>query len=226
MRFIEYTESRSPELAEYIRSIAATPLAFDGPHPLQHSSHNHVHLWKIEYLSDSCDWIDTDFRIKAVNFILEQWRRRLKGLPPFRERGYRIYVYEDLAPTISVVAQTDVGFPYDYGQAVMVPNIRDIMRLYENRSWKQHFQGGDWEVSEKRVLSVITKQCGSISKPSADQLGLSVGKLRTLIVNMGLGCRVNSIRKQFHRRPADFTKEAVYSDRWHVFERILPAQYQ
>lgn len=129
MHFIDYTFSRSPELAEYIQSVAASPLAFDGPYPLQHSSHNHVHLWKLEYLSDTCDWIDVDYRVECISFILGHWRGRLKGLPPYRERGYRVYVYEDLAPSISVVAETDFGFPYCNDHALFVGNIRDILQL-------------------------------------------------------------------------------------------------
>ena len=104
--------------------------------------------------------------------------------------------------------------------------MHEIMRLYENRSWKQYFQIDDWEVSEKQLLEVIQQHSGSISKPTADQLGLSVGKLRILITNMGLGSQVNSIRKRFRRRPADFTNELDYSSKWHVFERILPAGYR
>lgn len=226
MGFVQYTQLRSSELARYIEAVAQSPLAFEDSHPLQHSSYNHVHLWKLEYLSDTHSWIDVDYRVECVNYVLEQWRRRLKGLPPYAHRGYRIYLYEDLAPTISVVAETDIGFPYSYGQPIFVKNIREILTLYENRSWKQHFASFDWEISEQRLLDVITKNDGSISKPTAEKLGLPVGKLRTLIINMGLGFQVNSVRKQFHRRPADFSNEAMYSDHWHVFERMLPARYR
>ena len=83
MSLIEYTQSRSPDLAEYIQAVAASPLTFETPYPLQHSSCNHVHLWKIEYLSDRCDWIDAHYRVEVAKFLLEQWRLRLKRLPPY-----------------------------------------------------------------------------------------------------------------------------------------------
>lgn len=229
MEVLKYTRRRSPELAEYLEAVAASSFCFEGSDPLQHSSHNHVHLWKIEYLADSCNWIDVNYRVEAVSFLLEQWRRRLKGLAPYRQLGYRMYLYEDRAPTISVVAQTQIGFPYSYGTPIFVDHIRDILTLYEGRSWKQHFAeiaASEWEISTKRILSVVQKNGGSISRPTANQLGLPVGKLRTLIINMGLGDQINSIRKQFKRRPADFTKEFAFSDRWHVFERILQPHFR
>ena len=226
MDFIDYTRSRSPELAEYIHGVAQTPLAFDGSDPIEHSSHNHIHLWKLEYLSDTCSWIDVDYRLECVNHVLEQWRRRLKGLSPYAQRGYRLYVYEDLAPTISAVAETDIGFPYTHAQPVFVQTIRDVLKLYEKRSWKEHFTCDDWEISEKRLLYAVHKNNGSISKPTAEKLGIPVGKLRSLITNMGLSSQVNSVRKKFRRRPADFSNEIVHTDCWHVFERVLPAGYR
>ncbi len=228
MEFLQYTESRSNELAEYIQAVAQCPLEFEGSDPLAHSSHNHIHLWKLEYLSDTFNWINVDYRVECINYIIEQWRQRLKELLPYSQRGYRIYVYEDLAPTISVVAETDIGFPYSNSnrEALFVQNIRDVLTLYENRSWKEHFVSLDWELSETHLLETITKNNGSISKPTAEQLALSVGKLRNLIINMGLGSQVNAIRKHFHRRPADFSNELEHSDRWHIFERLLPANYR
>lgn len=226
MEVLKYTRRRCPELAEYLESVAATPFCFEGTDPLRHSSHNHVHLWKIESLADSCDWIDVNYRVEAVSFLLEQWRRRLKGLPPYRQSGYRMYLYEDLAPTISVVVQTQIGFPYSHRSPIFVDRIRDILTLYEGRSWKQHFAESEWEISTKRILSVVKKNGGSISRPTASQLGLPVGKLRTLVINMGLDNQVNLIRKQFKRRPADFTNEFVFSEGWHVFERILQPQFR
>lgn len=226
MEFLQYTRTRSPELADYLQAVASSPLSFEGLDPLKHSSHNHIHLWKLEYLSDAFDWIDVDYRVQFATYVLEQWRRRLKGLPPYRQRGYRIYVYEDLAPTISVVAETDVGFPYAHRSPTFVDGIREIMRLYEGRSWRQHFASSDCEISEARLLLAIERNCGSIGRPSALRLCMQVGKLRTLIINMGLGSKVNAIRKQFRRRPADFTNELPDSGEWRVFERILPAHYR
>lgn len=226
VEFLKFTQSRSVELAEYAEAVSRSPLAFVGLNPLEHSAHNHVHLWKLEYLADRCDWIDIEYRVEFVNFILEQWRRRLKGLPPYREHGYRVFVYEDLAPTISVVAETDGGFPYSSGTPVFVKTVREILALYATRSWKVHFTDADQDISTERVVTAVTNNKGSIGRPTAQQLGLPVGKLRLLIVNMGLAEQVNEIRKRYRRPPSDFTNELPYSDRWHVFERRLPPRYR
>ena len=82
MGILEYTRARSPALAAYLEAVAARPLSFDGAHPLDHSSDNHVHLWKVEYLADRFGWIDVDYRVDFVSHVLERWARRLKGLPP------------------------------------------------------------------------------------------------------------------------------------------------
>jgi hypothetical protein len=220
-----FTRARSNELAEYLEAVAASPFSFEGEYPIAHSSSNHVHLWMLENRSDSHAWIDTDYKVACVKGLMEQWRIRLKGLPPYRERGYRMYLYEDTAPTLSVVAETDIGFPYRFGNPIHVKNISEILSLYSGRSWKCHFANLDWEVSQEAILKVIKRHAGSIGKPTANVLGLGVGTLRKLIINMDLGDEVNAIRKYNKRSPADFSNEIVYSENWHIFERILPAAY-
>lgn len=225
MNILKFTQQRSNELAEYLEFVASSPLSFEGEHPIEHSSYNHIHLWKLEYLSKSHKWIDIEYKVEFINYIFEQWRRRLKGLSPYIDRGYRVYLYEDTAPTISVVAETNIGFPYEYGVPIFVNSVREILEIYESKNWSDNFSDLDWEVDEKHILNVIEHNKGSIGKPSANKLGLSVGKLRTLITNMGLDNSVNSIRKKYKRRPADFSKEQQYSENWHVFERILRGNY-
>ena len=180
MKFLEYTRWRSPQLADYARAVAQSPLSFDGEHPLNHSSHNHVHLWKLEYLSDTLKWIDVDYRVEFVKYVLRQWQVRMKGLPPYQQQGYRLYVYEDHAPTISAVAETDIGFPYSCGQPIFVSNIRDILALYNDRSWRESFADIDWEISHERIVNAVEQNDGSIGKPTANSLGLQVGQLRKL----------------------------------------------
>ncbi len=225
MDILKITRARSKELAEYMEFVASGSLSFEGEQPLQHSSSNHVHLWKLEYLSDIYEWIDTEYKTEFINYIVEQWRIRLKGLAPYSNRGYRMYVYEDMAPTISVVAETDIGFPYQYGNPKFVNNIIDIVKLYDNRNWRENFSSADWEITQNELLKSIEINNGSISKPTANMLGLAAGKLRLLIINMGLGDEVNSIRKKYKRPIADFSNEKIYSESWHVFERFLDAKY-
>ena len=225
MSFLQLTQSRSAELAEYAQFVAQMPFDFTGQHPIEHSAHNHVHLWKLEYLADTYPWINTSYRVDFVNYIFDQWRRRLKGFSPYQWRGYRLYLYEDLAPTLSVVAETEIGFPYARGQAIVVPTVEDVLQRYAHRSWKQYFASPGWEISEKRLLNVVAKNNGSISKPTAEALGLTVGKLRILIINMGLAEQVNALRKRYRRSPADFSNDLETAYRWHVFEQCLPARY-
>ena len=106
--FIDYTRSKSRELARALEQVCASPLQFDTEFPLVHSSANHEHLWILEHQADHASWIDTAYRTQFIKHILEHWRIRLKGMAPYRERGYRVYVYEDTSPTLSVVAETDI----------------------------------------------------------------------------------------------------------------------
>lgn len=223
--FLDYTRAKSRELAEELERVCASRLEFESDFPLVHSSANHVHLWFLEQQADHAPWIDTEFRARFIKHILEHWRIRLQGMAPYRDRGYRMYVYEDAAPTLSVVAETDIGFPYRFGQPVQVKRIEDVAALYADRSWRARFEFTPWALSPERILQIIEANRGSISKPSAQQLGLPVGKLRLLITQMDLGHDVNRLRKKFKRRPVDFSEREETPETWHVFERILPANY-
>lgn len=223
---LKYTKAHSPELAAYLEGVAAARLTFDGDDPLRHSSDNHIHLWKLEYLADTHRWIDTRYRTEFVKYILEQWRRRLKGMQPYRERGYRIYVYEDLAPTVSVVAETDTGYPYKSERTMFVGSIAEVVQPYSERSWRDIFSGGEWELTPDSILDAVEKHQGSIGRPTAERLGTQVGALRKVIINMGLEDRVNAIRRHYRRRPADFSNVPRESHVLRVFERRLPAGYE
>lgn len=225
MEIVEFTRARSPELADCLEACCLFPLSFEGEDPNHHSSANHIHLWQLEQFADHFSWIDLDYRTWFVQHIFTRWRGRLKGLPPYQNAGYRIYLYEDLAPTVSVVAETSVGFPYPV-EATFVDSPRDIMALYVGRSWRANFSAEPWPLSPKKVLETIEANQGSVSKPSADGLGLKVGQLRILIEQMGLENRVNAIRKRFKRRPANFREEKTIPNRHHFYELRLPAGYR
>ena len=129
MNILQYTKEKSVDLADYLEKLVKSTLRFKGNNPLIHSSYNHIHLWKLEYLAERYNWIDSEYKIDFINYILRQWKIRLKGLAPYHEKGYRIYVYEDLSPSISVVAETDTGFPYDSSNAVFTNNISNIVNI-------------------------------------------------------------------------------------------------
>ena len=225
MTLLAETRARCPELADFLEAVCETPLRFEGAHPNMHSADNHVHLWSLEWWADRHAWIDLDYRVAFVALILARWKGRLKGLRPYREAGYRFYLYEDLAPTVSVVAETPYGCAYG-GSLVFVRSMREVMSRYVGRRWSENFAFGRWEISQERVLEVIEANAGSISRPSATALGLPVGKLRILIQQMGLERRINAIRKRYKRRPAQFGPEPELRFESRVYERLLPAGYK
>lgn len=212
-----------PDLAKFLNECCAAPFNFEGDCPNLHSSHNHIHLWALEYWADRHSWIDLDFRTEFVDEILERWRVRLKGHPPYQEEGYRVYLYEDLAPTVSVVAETAEGFPYP-GEPTFVEQRRHIMEIYVDRSWHSNFHFEPLDIDPDVILKTVEQNFGSISKPTANALGVKVGALRTLIEQMDLQGEVNSIRKKYKRRPAKF-KEEEYPHRYRIHEQLLRPGY-
>ena len=220
-----FTATRCPELAEFLEFCCAQPLSFEGDDPNYHAYLTPIHLWALEYWADHHAWIDLDYRVAFVELIFQRWRGRLKGREPYRQAGYRMYLYEWLSPTISVVAETPGGFPYP-GQPIFVGKPRDVMALFVDRSWAANFESEPWKIPREKILQVIKANKGSISKPSAAVLGLKVGALRILIEQMGLDDEVNSIRKTFKRRPAAFRVEPEPELTYHYYESRLPAGYR
>ncbi|MEM8795339.1 MAG: hypothetical protein AAGE61_07215 [Pseudomonadota bacterium] len=223
MSILAFTQKKCPELADFLEGCCTAPLSFKGEHPNSHSSQNHIHLWALEWWADRLPWIDLQYRVDFVEEIVKRWRIRLKGLPPYQEKGYRLYLYEDLAPTISVVAETPYGFPYP-GEPTFVAQRRDIMALYLERSWRANFEFEEFAVGPDALLAAIDKASGSISKPTANALGLKVGALRILIEQMGLDREVNQIRKKYKRRPAQFREETDFH-KYRIHEQRVEPGY-
>jgi hypothetical protein len=220
-----FTRERCPELAAFLKDCCASPLSFAGAHPIEHSADNHIHLWSLEYWADHHKWIDLDYRTAFADLILDRWRGRLKGLAPYHADGYRMYLYQDMAPTVSVVAETRFGFPYG-GTASFVHGAREIMRLYVERSWRDNFTIEPWEVDDQALLAAVDKHAGSIGKPTANALKISVAALRRLIEQMNLADRVNAIRKRYKRRPAAFEDDETFEHTFAVYEQRLPPGYR
>lgn len=223
MSILKMTQQRCPELAEFLESCCAAPLSFDGDHPIRHSSQNHIHLWALEWWADHHSWIDLEYRTEFANEIFKRWRSRLKGMAPYQDRGYRLYLYEDTAPTISVVAETSVGFPYP-GQPTFVDQRSKIMELYLGRSWRSRFEFEPFDISPELLLAQVEKASGSIGKPTANALGLKVGALRILIEQLGLQSRVNETRKKYKRSPARFGEEKYFHE-YQVHEQMVEPEF-
>lgn len=101
---------------------------------------------------------------------------------------------------------------------------RDIMELYLNRNWQSDFHLEPFEIDQKVVLDMIDKNSGSISKPTANALGLKVGAFRNLVEQMGLQADVNTIRKKYRRRPANFREEEHFL-RYRIHEQLVQPGY-
>ncbi|MBE1292101.1 MAG: hypothetical protein JJ868_10145 [Shimia sp.] len=222
MEIVEFTRNRCLELANFLRECQEADLRFVGDVPILHSADNHIHLWALEYWADHHKWITTAYRVAFVEAILAVWHKRLTGFRPYQERGYRLYVYEDLAPTVSVVAETDVGCPY--GLAQIVPSMETVLAPYENQSWIENFSNDANALDPASLLRAIERNKGSIGKPTAQTLGLQVGHLRRWIEWFEIGDEVNAIRKRFKRRPAQFRTE--FAAPVNVWEQCLPAGYR
>jgi len=227
MDVLRYTKTVSRDLADYLEQCARAPLAFEGNDPLHHSSHNHIHLWLLECFAERNEWVNLAYKREFVEYILKTWKNRIKGFLPYQSQGYRMYVYTDWAPTISVVAETAMGFPYRYSleHAVFVDDLSDILKKYEGCNWSDNF-GGASGISPKTVLKSVLSNAGSIGKATANMLGLKVGALRRLIINMGLAEQVNEIRKKHKRRPADFRYELDHNHTTLFYELLLPPKFR
>ncbi len=224
MDLIAETRPRCRDLADQIEVVCEQPFSFDGEHPNSHSAANHTHLWWLEYWADRLPWIDLGFRVACAETMLTRWRARLKGYAPYQAAGYRLYLYEDLAPTLSAVAETPFGFPYP-GEPTFVDGPREIMALYAGRSWAEVFLDADIP-NDQQILAAVKANAGSIGRPTANGLGLKPGALRKLIENCDLQDEVNAIRKHFGRRPARFRDEERLPFSYRVYEERLPPGYR
>jgi hypothetical protein len=225
MVFLETASKITPELAEYIEAIAEMELVFRGDHPIEHSRENHQHLWKIEWLADDYPQIDLAIRRQAVEYIFKRWRARLKSFYPYRQSGYRLYLYEDSAPTVSVVAETPYGFPYS-SRLQFASSMSEVLRPFIKRSWRARFASMPLAPDERSLLTAIEKAQGSIGTRAAQSLGLSVVELRKCIEWFEIGGQVNDLRKRFKRRPATFIDYDSLPFKYKIFELRLPANYE
>lgn len=209
---------RSREIAEYLEAIAEQPLSFRGAHPIEHSAANHCHLWMVEWMADKAGWIDLAFRVQATAYILGRWRDRLPSYEPARERGFRLYLYADMAPTVSVVAETNEGCPYG-GDLEFVSEIGDVLAPYAGRSWMSNFKGGG--PTPDAILSAAAREAGSLRR-TATRLDTGLAELRRLIECYGIAAEFNRVRKSHGRRPAQFADPDMMLPKVLIWEWRVP----
>lgn len=211
---------RHRDLADYIDGIAEQPLSFRGPHAIAHSADNHRHLWAIEWWADKDDNLDLAFRGHAVSHILHRWRNRLTGHSPTHGYGFRLYLYEDMAPTVSVVAETGEGCPYG-GDLIFVDRIGDVLKPYATRPWSSLFSGSAMP-SPEAILKAARRERGAL-RSTSKTVGVSLADLRRTIENYGLAADINAIRKHHKRLPAQLRDIDTMLPRLRVWEyRIAP----
>lgn len=220
-----FTRERSRELFDYLEACSETPLAFRGEYPITHSADNHIHLWMLEYLADTCPWITLAYRVAFAENVFGRWKQRLKGFAPYTQSGYRLYLYEDMAPTLSVVAETPYGCPYGGNPLTFVKSPADVMAAYTGRSWQSLFKGDARAPTAAKLLEIVDARKGSIGTPAAEALGMPSGALRKLIECMGIGNDVNAIRKRYRRRPAQFRQDHEIPYQVKIYEMTLPKGY-
>ena len=210
---------RHCELADALEEIAEQPLSFRGPYANGHSAKNHRHLWMLEYAADRDAQITTAVREAAVRYILGRWRARLPAHATASPKGFRLYCYEDVAPTVSVVGETGEGCPYG-GGLIHVKTLREVLEPYAKRPWSQVF--GKLAVDGDAILKALSAHEGSLSQ-SAKALGLPVAEIRRRIEWWGLGPDVNRLRKHHNRRPAQFRDENHLPMNMRIYEeRVQP----
>ncbi len=213
MDFLKKARSISQEFSDYIEGIGECELRFQGKHPIEHSRDNHVHLFGLGQWVRKNPQIDLKIQVQAVEYIFARWKVRLKSYQPHTQQAYRMYLYEDFAPTISVVAETRFGFPYGR-KPVFVDSPVEIFQIYANRDWNDFLQPNE----KTAVLFAIEKSQGSIGARAAQMIGLKAIELRKYIEWFEIGDQVNAIRKHFHRRPARFLSYEDHVPSFKVYE--------
>lgn len=83
----DWTQNKCPKLAEFFEGCCNAPLTFEGDQPIRRSSHNHIHLWALEWWTDHHPWIDLEYRVEFIEKIFRHWRGRLKGIALYQNRG-------------------------------------------------------------------------------------------------------------------------------------------
>ena len=202
---INHAHRISPELARFINDVAERKLQFRGERPVAHSSHNHVHLWALEWWADRDTRINLDFRCEAVDFIVARWKQRLQGYQHWQQHGFTFYLYSDMAPTLTVVARAGEPPMFD-DSFTFVPRRRDVLARYVHQSWSAIFSTAGPD-PVRALLKAVEDNAGSIGTPTARALGVSVAQLRRQIEGFDLAESVNTIRKRYRRRPAQFRTE-------------------
>ncbi len=220
---IDRLRRKNRELADDLEDIAEQPLDFRDAHPNGHSKRNHRHLWLLEYSADRDTAIDLPFRTAAVTYILNRWRDRLPGFEPYQRHGFRLYLYEDMAPTVSIVAETKDGFPYTgCANFTFVDDISRVLRPYLDMPWQNRFKSSG--PKPETLFKELKRAEGSLAD-AAKALGMPLAKLRTTIENYGIAKDVNKIRKHNNRRPAQFADTDWRLAHTLIWEHRLPARF-
>lgn len=213
---VERAARIAPELANWLKGLAAHPLCFEGDTPLDQISKNYVRLWLTEFFAEEGDAVDLDFRVAATEWLIGCWSRRAR--PEVGSACLCFYVYDDLAPTLTVATESPKGFPFRSQERV--DSLEELLQPFCRRHWSELW--GSAGVTSRRIYQAVEAAHGDIGRLVAQRLGLETGRLRRAIEWFGLGDEVNRIRT-LHQRPvlrfrSLQSQASLYSDRWRIYE--------
>ncbi len=211
---------RYPEIGADVEAISEGPLSFRGTAPFLHSAANHRHLWLLRAATDRDRGFDLAFRCRIVAYILGRWRARLASHAASSPNGFRLYLYEDLAPTVSVVAETPRGCPYG-GDLTFVATIGEVLAATDDRSWAALFDGRG--PKPEAIVKAVSDASGSL-RAGAQALGVPLASFRRLIETFDLARDVNRVRKRNGRRPARFADPDALPPKLRIWEYAVPAR--
>jgi hypothetical protein len=219
--FLKKAQSIDQELSDYVEHIGETEFQFKGDNPYDHSAYNHVHLRGLQVLARDNPRVTLEVQVQAVEYIFERWKTRLKSFHPYTQKGYRLELSENFAPTISVEANTVYGRTGG-NSAVYVDSMLEIFRIYEGQDWCSFLQPSE----KSAILYAVEQSQGSIGTRAAQLIGLNAVELRKYIEWFEMDDEVNTIRKQFHRRPVQFLSYEQRFSKYKIYEICLPAHYK
>ena len=194
MDILEQTRNHSAALADYLTGVMACAVDSVPDDGLC------LHLWRLEHVAVTCDWIDPTYRRQLALALVAAWRDGIKATSPV---GWRIMLYQDVMPTLALRPISDWAMPLP-GAARVVSDAGDVLMAYHRAPWPSDDALPVYVPGAQEILDVITAHQGSLGRHAASTLGLKPGSLRFVIEQDGLARAVNMIRADHGRALARF----------------------
>lgn len=231
MDFLAFTRSINSGLADTIEEAAELKFDFSDAHDPEgyfanYRHHNNmVYFWFLEWAAEKHREIDLAYRCKATRFIIDRWKTRLRGYRPYHDTGFVLRIWETLAPKMEVLRNAPEHSRHE--KVRKVQTLEEMWAPYEGRPWSSVFDDDPYSpLIPDNILKIIEKEAGSIGKPTARRLGVSVAELRRQIGNWDIGDQVNRIRKKHRRRSVRFVAyDCAPNADFRIYQEIWPPGY-